>query len=86
MRVATCFSFSIFSIGYLLTIYYVITKKARTLVLLFLGAKIYALCFYHVMEFMSDMPPRNLVPYFAVEGPYLLSIILTLTLAPHTNP
>ena len=30
------------------------------------------------MEFTSDRPPPNLVPYFATEGPYLLSIGLVL--------
>ena len=37
-----------------------------------------AIGFYHLMEFTSDRPPPNLVPYFATEGPYLLSIGLVL--------
>ena len=35
-----------------------------------------AIFFYHYMEFMSSTPPENLVPYFSVEGPYILSMAL----------
>lgn len=41
-----------------------------------LGAKVYAVNFYHFMEFSSETPPPNLVPYFAAEGPYLVSMAL----------
>ena len=47
--------------------------------LCFVGAKLYAVMFYHYMEFTSRLPPQNLVPYFAMEGPYLLSIGLVLS-------
>ena len=42
----------------------------------FVGMKVYALAFYHYMEFSSSTPPTQLLPYFAVEGPYLLSLAL----------
>jgi hypothetical protein len=42
----------------------------------FVGMKVYALTFYHYMEFSSATPPTQLLPYFAVEGPYLLSLAL----------
>jgi hypothetical protein len=32
----------------------------------------------HTMEFMSATPPQHLVPYFGVEGPYLVSIGLVI--------
>ena len=35
-----------------------------------------AIFFYHYMEFTSDIPPENLIPYFSVEGPYILSMAL----------
>lgn len=35
-----------------------------------------AICFYHYMEFSSDTPPENLVAYFCVEGPYILSMLM----------
>ena len=30
------------------------------------------------MEFLSQTPPTNLLPYFAAEGPYLFSLALVL--------
>jgi hypothetical protein len=47
-------------------------------VLLFVGVKSYAIYFYHLMEFLSDKPPQNLVPYFSVEGPYIVSLAMCL--------
>eukprot|EP00592_Proboscia_alata_P002528 CAMPEP_0194384880 /NCGR_PEP_ID=MMETSP0174-20130528/76728_1 /TAXON_ID=216777 /ORGANISM="Proboscia alata, Strain PI-D3" /LENGTH=127 /DNA_ID=CAMNT_0039172459 /DNA_START=201 /DNA_END=584 /DNA_ORIENTATION=+ len=43
---------------------------------LFLGAELYAILFYHLMEFTSNTPPPNLVPYFESEGPYLLAMLM----------
>ena len=40
------------------------------------GCKLYAILFYHYMEFTSDQPPPNLLAYFGAEGSYLLSIVL----------
>lgn len=37
-----------------------------------------AIFFYHFMEFSSDTPPENLVAYFAVEGPYILSMLMVV--------
>ena len=39
-----------------------------------LGCKVYAILFYHYMEFTSHAPPPNLVAYFGAEGTYLVSI------------
>mmetsp|Transcript_23973 Transcript_23973/g.77152 ORF Transcript_23973/g.77152 Transcript_23973/m.77152 type:complete len:99 (+) Transcript_23973:389-685(+) len=82
MVMATCVSSYAFAPGYVLIAYAAVFQRWRrdaTWILLFLGAKLNALIFYHIMEFTSDTPPRHLVPYFAVEGPYLLSIALVLT-------
>eukprot|EP00547_Thalassionema_nitzschioides_P000230 CAMPEP_0194214518 /NCGR_PEP_ID=MMETSP0156-20130528/15746_1 /TAXON_ID=33649 /ORGANISM="Thalassionema nitzschioides, Strain L26-B" /LENGTH=160 /DNA_ID=CAMNT_0038942791 /DNA_START=153 /DNA_END=635 /DNA_ORIENTATION=+ len=46
--------------------------------LMFVGAKLNALLFYHYMEFTSHIPPEHLVPYFSAEGPYLVSIALII--------
>jgi hypothetical protein len=46
--------------------------------LLFIGAKMNAIFFYHYMEFSSVVPPENLVAYFAVEGPYILSMLMVV--------
>lgn len=37
-----------------------------------------AIFFYHYMEFSSEMPPENLVAYFSVEGPYILSMLMVV--------
>ena len=50
----------------------------QTFLLIFTGIKLYALGFYHYMEFSSDIPPENLIPYWATEGPYLVSMIMVL--------
>ena len=50
-------------------------------VLIFMGAKIYAISFYHFMEFTHPtMAPAmsSLVPYFSAEGPYIIGIALVL--------
>jgi hypothetical protein len=36
--------------------------------------KLYALAFYHAMEFTSATPPPQLLPYWLPEGPYLLAL------------
>ena len=40
--------------------------------------KMNAIFFYHYMEFMSSTPPENLIPYFSVEGPYIVSMALII--------
>ena len=39
-----------------------------------MGCKVYAILFYHYMEFTSHAPPPNLLAYFGAEGSYLVSI------------
>eukprot|EP00457_Paulinella_chromatophora_P019364 gb/GEZN01021011.1/.p1 GENE.gb/GEZN01021011.1/~~gb/GEZN01021011.1/.p1 ORF type:complete len:159 (+),score=17.79 gb/GEZN01021011.1/:61-537(+) len=81
MRVATCISGYGFCVGYALIIVAAVTGAWSALavpLLLFLGMKINALGFYHIMEFLSATPPQNLIPYFAMEGPYLLAIFLVV--------
>lgn len=46
--------------------------------LLFIGAKMNAIFFYHFMEFTSATPPENLGAYFSVEGPYILSMVMVI--------
>jgi len=76
MRLATCFSSYGFVWGYALIAYAAVSGEwfaCRVPILLFAGAKVYALLYYHSMEFLSHVPPEHLVPYFGVEGPYLVS-------------
>jgi len=80
---ATCIHAYVFWILYSLIFYLAVTDgwaRSRLLsqlvVPLFLGAKVYAILFYHFMEFTSDSPPTKLVPYFLSEGGYLVSIAL----------
>jgi uncharacterized membrane protein YidH (DUF202 family) len=46
--------------------------------LCFVGAKLYAVGFYHYVNFTSHVPPENLIPYFATEGPYLAAIVMVV--------
>jgi hypothetical protein len=81
MRVATCVSAYVYCPFYALTIYVAVMGKWRSLrtpLLMFIGAKLNAIAFYHAMEFTSFTPPPNVLMYFAVEGPYLVSIALAL--------
>eukprot|EP00241_Pyramimonas_parkeae_P021005 CAMPEP_0114312464 /NCGR_PEP_ID=MMETSP0059-20121206/20456_1 /TAXON_ID=36894 /ORGANISM="Pyramimonas parkeae, Strain CCMP726" /LENGTH=119 /DNA_ID=CAMNT_0001436875 /DNA_START=252 /DNA_END=611 /DNA_ORIENTATION=- len=80
LRVATCGSAYCFSCGYLMMAvgYLLGVNSIRVPTIMFIGAKVYALAFYHVMEFSSDLPPPNLAPYLATELPYLVSIALVL--------
>lgn len=81
MVTATCFSAYCLSFGYLLILYTTWTNAWRRLaipLLLLMGCKINAILFYHVMEFTSALPPQNLVAYFSVEGPYLVSMGLVI--------
>ena len=83
LRVATCVSAFVLCIGYSFIIFcaYFDSWNSPIVVvpcLLFVGLKTYAIYFYHLMEFTSTMPPQNLVPYFAAEGPYIVSLVLVL--------
>ena len=48
----------------------------------------YALIYYHTMEFTSETPPQGLHAYFGVEGPYLLAGVLVIrkVMAGSLNP
>mmetsp|Transcript_22739 Transcript_22739/g.71285 ORF Transcript_22739/g.71285 Transcript_22739/m.71285 type:complete len:165 (+) Transcript_22739:239-733(+) len=81
LRLATCFSAYGFVWGYVLILCAAATNSWHALrhpILLFAGAKMYALIYYHTMEFLSSTPPVGLAAYFGVEGPYLLSGALVL--------
>lgn len=78
---ATCISAYVLIFGYLLTLLSALTNQWKTLaipLLLFIGIKINAIFFYHYMEFTSNTPPEHLIPYFSVEGPYILSMLLVI--------
>ena len=78
---ATCASAYCLLPGYALIVYAAATRsweRMRVPILLFVGAKLYAIAFYHFMEFTSATPPPHPAAYFAVEGPYLFSIALVL--------
>uniref|UniRef100_A0A7S3K6A4 EXPERA domain-containing protein n=1 Tax=Aureoumbra lagunensis TaxID=44058 RepID=A0A7S3K6A4_9STRA len=81
MQVATCISAYGYAPFYCIIMFAALTNKwhkFRIVILFFIGAKFNALAFYHIMEFTSTTPPQNLLPYFAVEGPYLVSMILVV--------
>ena len=81
LRVATCASAYVFILGYALIAIAAACNMWAALSLpiaLFIGAKLYGIAFYHYMEFTSAMPPTNLVPYFAAEGPYIVSIVIVI--------
>ena len=91
LRLATCFSAYAFCLGYLIILYAAVTDswaKLRHPILLFLGAKLYALVYYHAMEFASATPPRGLHAYFGLEGPYVLAgaLVLRKVLGSGLNP
>ena len=76
---ATCMSAYGFFPFYLVTLYACFSgqwKRCSWILSAFVGLKVYALTFYHWMEFTSALAPKELIPYFAVEGPYLLSLAL----------
>jgi hypothetical protein len=85
MANATCFSAYGLACGYLLIMFTTVTnswKKMAVPILLMLGAKIYALLFYHYMEFThTHLAPAttSLISYWSAEGPYGLGILLTLS-------
>ena len=79
IRVATCISAYGFPAFYLLIAFAAAFDqwpRFRLPITIFVGMKLNALLFYHTMEFLSATPPPNPVPYFGVEGPYLVSIAL----------
>lgn len=81
MVMATCFSAYGLALGYLLVLYAIFSNGWRRFavpLLLLSGWKVNAILFYHAMEFTSNMPPQHLGPYFAVEGPYLVSLALVM--------
>ena len=81
MRVATCVSAYVFCAGYALigmAAALDLWLRLRLPLSVFIGAKLNAIAFYHLMEFSSTTPPPALVPYFGVEGPYLVSIALVI--------
>jgi len=81
MRVATCVSAYGFLFGYALigvTAALDLWSALSLPLALFIGAKLYAIAFYHMMEFTSATPPPVLLPYVAVEGPYLVSIAIVV--------
>ena len=81
MQMATCISaygFLPFYIIIAIAAVYNRWAALSTPIVLFIGAKAYAIGFYHLMEFTSETPPPNLMPYFAAELPYIISIGLVL--------
>ena len=81
MQFATCISAYGFLPFYLLIAFAAAFDRWASLstpILFFIGAKGYAIGFYHLMEFTSTTPPPHLVPYFATELPYIVSIALVL--------
>ena len=81
MRMATCISAYGFLWGYLIIAMaaaFNLWRRLKLPILLFLGMKLNALIYYHVMEFTSATPPPAPGVYFGVEGPYLVSIAIVV--------
>eukprot|EP00937_MAST-01D_sp_MAST-1D-sp2_P004484 g4484.t1 len=83
IRVATCFSGVVFAPCYLAIAvsFWFGLDGARVPILCFVTAKIYALLFYHTMEYCGGgegSPPPNHVAYWGAEAPYLLGVALVL--------
>ena len=82
---ATCASAYVFSIGYACVLVAILTGAWRQMslpILLFTGAKMYAILFYHFMEFTHPtLAPAStsLVPYLSVELPYIFSIAIVVS-------
>ena len=77
LRVATCWSAYVFVWGYVLiaiAAFFDMWSRLKVPLAIFIGAKLNAIAYYHIMEFLSSTPPPALVPYFGVEGPYIVSI------------
>jgi len=84
LRVATCFhsyAFPPYYVAVLLTTLFDAwhVKVLQYFLLAFVGAKFYALAFYHYMEFTSHVPPPNVVAYFSAEGSYIIALAMVLT-------
>ena len=81
MQMATCISAYGFLPFYILILAAALLDRWAAFsipIISFVGAKTYAIGYYHLMEFTSATPPPNLVPYFATEAPYILSIAIVL--------
>lgn len=83
LRMACCVSSTLFPLNYFAVLLATLADawhlpSLRVFLLVFTGIKVYALGFYHLMEFTSHAPPENLIPYFATEGPYLVSMAMVL--------
>jgi hypothetical protein len=81
LRLCTCFSAYLFPLCYLTiacTALFGKWRAMKTPLLLFMGAKSYAMLLYHYTEFTSATPPPSLLHYWGPEGPYLFSIALVL--------
>jgi hypothetical protein len=82
---ATCASAYLFSFGYVCVLVATVTNAWRRLslpILLFIGAKIYAILFYHYMELTHPTlapAPESMLPYLSVELPYLISMVLVIS-------
>mmetsp|Transcript_5828 Transcript_5828/g.8936 ORF Transcript_5828/g.8936 Transcript_5828/m.8936 type:complete len:163 (-) Transcript_5828:143-631(-) len=88
LQIATCMSAYGLSVFYVVILVSFLLKLnlVRIPVLIFVGAKIYALFFYHIMEYTSELPPPDPVPYWGVEGPYFVSITLLLLRCAFSDP
>ncbi|CAE8584908.1 unnamed protein product [Polarella glacialis] len=79
IRLATCVSAYGFCGFYFLIAITALTDAwagpMRLPIVLFIGGKAYAVFFYHLMEFSHEtLAPKNLVPYFVAEGPYIVGM------------
>ena len=80
MRVATCFSaFGLLPFHVVLLVSFTFgINSVRPVAFVFAGVKMYALLFYHYMQFHSPTPPPELIPYWLPEGPYLAVLAASL--------
>mmetsp|Transcript_21445 Transcript_21445/g.55156 ORF Transcript_21445/g.55156 Transcript_21445/m.55156 type:complete len:284 (+) Transcript_21445:391-1242(+) len=80
LKLATCFSAYGFLPFHTMLFFAFLTgwNGVRPLAFVFAGVKLYALGFYHTMEYTSATPPPELLPYWAPEGPYIVALAWTL--------
>ncbi len=80
LRVATCISAYVLSVGYILggITFLLGLNEMRVPLLMFVSFKIYAITIYYYMEFFGDLPVPNIPMFLAADGPYLLGIIFML--------
>ena len=80
LRSATCVSAYVLGFGYIVGVLTFLKgiESMRIPLLMFCSFKLNALLLYYHLEFFGSMPAPNIVMFLAPEGPYLISLFLTM--------